>query len=698
MRIKDICISNYKKINDINLNFDENMTVLAGANNAGKTSIINFLKEIFNDGKKDCFERDIPASDADEWANSIIGRLIELRDEDDNSKIVEELVDIFKNTTLSTPELKMHLTYKKEDDIFVFSDYIMDLNDKKMDFYFYYCFELDVDDLIKNINREYNYIINYCKSDTNDKVSDSKINHLKEYILKIYLSSCKAVCYYCNENYDKFDNCKFKDINEFKKLFNFCFIKASRPLDDNSNDKEHLLTKEMVKTVRNKDEWNAKLNELSDSIYKDVIELNIEEQIRNASANILNQTIKEINKNGGGNSSSLLIDTQITKDNITQFINSITSAKYCVNDYYMDESSQGLGFSNLVYIVLQLHAFKELIKDDCYKKVNCYFIEEPESHMHPQMQNVFIKYLKKYFKDEYNNGLQGLVTTHSNEMVKAIGLKPLRVLRATEDGCRLYDLNQIKSDIQKNDSEDDVIETFFNFFFEVGYSEIVFADKVVLYEGDSERLYIRKLITLREFEELQYNFIAFIQVGGNYAHLFKKLTDKLNIKTLILTDIDYAKDVTSKEKILKSKSTNSTINLLFKEENNTSKNPTVDDLYKFKYEKGNCRLCYQTDKDHLGRTLEEAMICKLFDINATEGLKKSEWEKKRAEYNLKYSIPTKVEEKDPESGEYIIYVRDILNSTSGGKVDFMYSVILNDLSIEMLPNYIKEGLSWLKEK
>lgn len=165
-----------------------------------------------------------------------------------------------------------------------------------------------------------------------------------------------------------------------------------------------------------------------------------------------------------------------------------------------------------------------------------------------------------------------------------------------------------------------------------------------------------------------------------------------------MTDIDYAKDVTSKEKILKSKSTNSTINLLFKEENNTSKNPTVDDLYKFKYEKGNCRLCYQTDKDHLGRTLEEAMICKLFDINATEGLKKSEWEKKRAEYNLKYSIPTKVEEKDPESGEYIIYVRDILNSTSGGKVDFMYSVILNDLSIEMLPNYIKEGLSWLKEK
>lgn len=47
---------------------------------------------------------------------------------------------------------------------------------------------------------------------------------------------------------------------------------------------------------------------------------------------------------------------------------------------------------------------------------------------------------------------------------------------------------------------------------------MIFADKVILYEGDSERLYIRKLIKLPEFLPLNDSYIAFIQVGGAYAH------------------------------------------------------------------------------------------------------------------------------------------------------------------------------------
>ena len=44
--------------------------------------------------------------------------------------------------------------------------------------------------------------------------------------------------------------------------------------------------------------------------------------------------------------------------------------------------------------------------------------------MHPQMQQVFIKYLMDY----YHTKLQGLITTHSNEMVRTVGLSHLRVI------------------------------------------------------------------------------------------------------------------------------------------------------------------------------------------------------------------------------------------------------------------------------
>lgn len=72
---------------------------------------------------------------------------------------------------------------------------------------------------------------------------------------------------------------------------------------------------------------------------------------------------------------------------------------------------------------------------------------------------------------------------------------------------------------------------------------MIFADKVILYEGDSERLYIRKLIKLPEFLPLNDSYIAFIQVGGAYAHNYLPILRMLKMKTLIITDLDYDKKI-----------------------------------------------------------------------------------------------------------------------------------------------------------
>lgn len=61
---------------------------------------------------------------------------------------------------------------------------------------------------------------------------------------------------------------------------------------------------------------------------------------------------------------------QVTEDDISELLQRITTATYNVDGYYLGESSQGLGYSNMIYIHLQL---KEYEKGVDPLKVNMFF-------------------------------------------------------------------------------------------------------------------------------------------------------------------------------------------------------------------------------------------------------------------------------------------------------------------------------------
>lgn len=136
-----------------------------------------------------------------------------------------------------------------------------------------------------------------------------------------------------------------------------------------------------------------------------------------------------------------------------------------VGKFKPEHLGQGLGFSNLIYLHLHL---EEYLKSVDNKKVNIFFVEEPEAHMHPQMQNIFIRYLRDFYKSK---NIQGLITTHSNEIVKDVGLENLRVLRQTEKSkSELFDLSTFKESLKNITEEVDedtsfVLENFFDWFF-----------------------------------------------------------------------------------------------------------------------------------------------------------------------------------------------------------------------------------------
>lgn len=579
----------------------------------------------------------------------------------------------------------------------------MDLDEDKHDFFFEYYYEIKRTKFIKAISKEFEKIKKRFEEIENDKanlmdISDEKSKHnielkeryLKQKIVTLYVNSIVPTCYFCDEKYE--NRCQMDDVKQFRNLFNFCFIKASRVLDDDSSDHAHSISKQMIKMAKLDGEWNELVDKLPDDILKPIQDKDISKKVQETSLNSLKETITAIEDTNGGRSGELMLDMLVTEEDISDLLQRITTATYCVDGYFLGEESQGLGYSNMIYIHLQLKEY-ENSKDNC--KVNVFFVEEPESHMHPQMQQVFIKYLIEH----YQEGIQGLITTHSNEMVRVAGITHLRVLRRIGSFLsELYNPSKLIKGLQEsNDLDDRLLANFYDWFFEIGYSELVFADKAIFYEGDTERLYIRKLLTLEKYKKLKQQYIAYIQVGGAYAKNYKKMIELLGIKALIITDIDYSKDAETIDKINDSGTTNATITEFYKIDN-PGATPTVKDLYAWKDSNKNIisnkliYTCFQTNDDGYARTLEEAMLSKYFSIDVTISFTKKEWTKKREDSKLEFVIPTKgIKEDDP------ISLRDILISTAGSKTNFMYSVVLNKKTEETEPSYIQGGLKWLME-
>ena len=594
MILKKIKIMNYRQLQSVELDMQESLTVLAGPNNSGKTTLISVLKGMFCDKKLGFSYSDIPISLSSMWLDKTVPVFQKIMLEYDKEKGVQKIIDEmtdnnkFSNDyTMDNFQAQIQVDYDPDNDnIQYFADYLMDLDDTKHSFYFIYTYEPSITAFEKGLNERYDRMAARVRDIANPGCieKETKFYFLKEELLRIYCNAVIEKCYFCNSNYK---NENLMEVAAFKSLFNFQNIPAMRELDDNESDSSKGISKRVIALLKDNDTWVEATKKLPDLLMADIEDSGAKKEIKNSSIKSLDDTIRDISKTSGGHIGKLQLEMDVKEQDVEEFIRRITRAKYDVEGLLLNEESQGLGFSNLIYLHMRLEEFYKSIDKN---KVNVFFIEEPESHMHPQMQNVFVRFLKNYYIDKK---LQGLITTHSNEIARVVGLDSLRVIRQTEKSkSELFDLSKFRTSIKEkkienfDDESEFLLTNFFDWFFEIGYSELIFADKAILYEGDSERLYIRKLIKLPEFSTLNDSYIAYIQVGGAYAHNYLPMLRMLKMKTLIITDLDYDKEILSMDKVKAedSKSTNATINHCYrlvypnKEENYF---PTIKELYDF---------------------------------------------------------------------------------------------------------------------
>jgi predicted ATP-dependent endonuclease of OLD family len=220
----------------------------------------------------------------------------------------------------------------------------------------------------------------------------------------------------------------------------------------------------------------------------------------------------------------------------------------------LPEYSIGLGYQNLQSLSYQLVSFKAArLKPEkgSPAPVHLVMIEEPEAHLHVQVQRIFPgkahKLISPNEKDASGLESQLLISTHSSHLAHAESFDRLRYVRRIAKSAEslmptteVVNLGQVFGNDKKT-------RQFAERYFRVQHTDLLFANAAIFVEGVAERMLVPLFIE-RDFSALNSRYVSFLDIGGSHAHRLKPLVEKLRIPTVIITDIDPAEEKDGKPK------------------------------------------------------------------------------------------------------------------------------------------------------
>ena len=199
---------------------------------------------------------------------------------------------------------------------------------------------------------------------------------------------------------------------------------------------------------------------------------------------------------------------------------------------YFELYQNGLGYNNLIYTATVLGDLrrKRELRAEAYIAL---LIEEPEAHLHPQLQNTFFRYLNELNK----MGFQTFVTSHSPTITAKADLESLIVLQKTGEVLQCFPLKS--SDLTEVNCQ------FLRKFLDVTKSQLFFARGVILVEGISEALLLPVFSRIMGEEyDIERNGVEIVNINGVAFEHFAKLFNsedqerRLQNRCAVITDDD----------------------------------------------------------------------------------------------------------------------------------------------------------------
>jgi predicted ATP-dependent endonuclease of OLD family len=638
-------------LTDVEIDLDTATTIIVGRNNTGKTSLMDLINKVIK-------------------GNMLVFHDYPINCRNDFYKATENYIsnrisysDFVK--TILCPSIKFVVSYDLEK------------SDQPLGALVPFIIDTDVDVITAVILAEYKLSISeekfkaYFHLEQNEH-EDSKIlssefiqKNIKKQFSNFFDLSIEAI----NPKIDL--DRHNKTHKELSELFPVYFIRAERGMDESESPNLNPLSPILSRLFK------PDIDDITSEIQDETRNLRIlveksNEDIEEKTNNFLADIVQKSLDFGYPNAEEMQLKA-ITKIALEEQIEKYTDLSYVEQGLgeELPSTYNGLGYKNLIKIEFALTEFSKQIINNMEISVPLLFLEEPESHMHPQLQQTFAKFLTNFITKISKKIIQVLLTTHSPHIANAVPFSQVRYVQKLKDRVIYKDLTKFYEINQEN-------ADFVHKYLTINKCDLFFADKAILIEGTTERLLIPDMIKKcdeaglfkSKKPQLSSQYYSLIEVGGAYAHKFLPFLKFLQIPALIITDIDSVGFDLKKTYVSDGKkSSNATINCWVRQvlslggdnEIPLEKITILDDAKKVN---GICRIEYQTSENGLcGRSLEEAII------NANRDL---------------YKISLNPTEKD-------------IDLDNKKKTDFALDLLF-ERSDYKVPAYIQNGLCWLNEQ
>ena len=511
MKITEISIENFRLLENITINLDEITTAIVGKNNSGKTSFSEIFSLFFSANSFEFEDFSINSHKGFEETYRIYNEI----NNENKEEIINKVMKII-------PKIKLLMTieYDEKDTWNNIKPFLISLKNKNQIQIMMEYSPKDTDKFLENLKGNIN----------------TQKNKINEEIKKIFKIHYRTII----KPYSEAESTEPLDLSDVKNLIQCHFIEAQRDLESNSNNKKSTklstVFQEQYDYKRKKDEnISDKLIEATGKANDDIEKkLNI----------FFSDFIKSFQQFGfpGIKNEKLELQSNIELDSL--FKNNVRLV-YNHFSNKMPEKYNGLGYKNLMYIISKILSF-EIINKDSKADLNLLFIEEPEAHMHPQMQTVFIKNINKFLSERGFN-VQVIITTHSSHILTNANFESIRYFNKENYCTEVKDLKYFNENIQDKEAA-----KFLKQYLTLDKGDLFFSDKAILFEGVVERilmpLFIKKLEEKNKKVKLSEQYISYLEIGGAYMNKFNELLDFLSIPTLIITDIDACEKITKSDK------------------------------------------------------------------------------------------------------------------------------------------------------
>jgi len=439
---------------------------------------------------------------------------------------------------------------------------------------------------------------------------------------------------------------------------------------------------------------------------KKVLESEIARINSQLSSNIAQKHTDSINNSLASIESSDKLEMVLSSDiTFKKLMNDLIKYEYVEQGHNIPEAQFGLGYTNLMMIIADLIEYMEKYPEQSFNsKVNLISIEEPETFMHPQMQELFIKHINEAISSllqykQKNVNSQLIITTHSSHILNSKihsgnTFNNINYISTESNNSHVVSLNDTKITNKAesgNKAEEEDNLKFLKKHIKYKVSELFFSDAIIFVEGVTEetllRYYIDNSNTLNKY------YISIFKIDGAHGLVYHSLIKQLKVPSLIITDLDIKRSKKEKDSFTQITSledrvtTNKTLTKYYKSDSTLKGLP-------IQIENENFRISYQgVIEGFYATSFEEAFILTNYKnqiLKKTVGALKPEilkeiiGEEENIEQLKKYSYKLQ---------------RKLSSSKSNFANKLLYEFITAGEGVELpvLPRYILDGLVWLSE-